>query len=76
MTCQLRRSNSKGAWHGTQHQPILTTHVGSLPRPEWLLDTLKEKVDCQPYDAEALDRQLTKPSTRSSPDRSSLASTS
>src|SRR5918995_782268 len=38
---------------------ILTTHVGSLARPIELLDTLKERENDRPYDAELLDRQIT-----------------
>jgi 5-methyltetrahydropteroyltriglutamate--homocysteine methyltransferase len=38
---------------------ILTTHVGSLARPHALLDTLKERENGRPYDAELLDRQIT-----------------
>ena len=38
---------------------ILTTHVGSLARPHELLDTLKERENGRPYDAELLDRQIT-----------------
>jgi 5-methyltetrahydropteroyltriglutamate--homocysteine methyltransferase len=37
---------------------ILTTHVGSLARPVELLDTLKERENDRPYDAELLDRQI------------------
>ena len=38
---------------------ILTTHVGSLARPHELLDTMKERENGRPYDAELLDRQIT-----------------
>ena len=38
---------------------ILTTHVGSLARPTELLDTLKERENGRPYDADLLDRQIT-----------------
>ena len=38
---------------------ILTTHVGSLARPHELLDTLKERENGRPYDADLLDRQIT-----------------
>src|SRR5215211_694723 len=38
---------------------ILTTHVGSLARPHELLDTLKEKENGRPYDADLLARQIT-----------------
>ena len=37
---------------------ILTTHVGSLARPHDLLDTMKERENGRPYDAELLDRQI------------------
>ena len=37
---------------------ILTTHVGSLARPHDLLDTMKERENFRPYDAELLDRQI------------------
>ena len=37
---------------------ILTTHVGSLARPHELLDTLKERENGRPYDAELLARQI------------------
>jgi 5-methyltetrahydropteroyltriglutamate--homocysteine methyltransferase len=37
---------------------ILTTHVGSLARPTELLDTLKERENDRPYDAELLARQI------------------
>src|SRR5579862_7892312 len=32
---------------------ILTTHVGSLPRPTDLLDLMKAKIHGEPYDAQA-----------------------
>ena len=38
---------------------ILTTHVGSLARPHELLDTMKERENGRPYDADLLDRQIT-----------------
>ena len=38
---------------------ILTTHVGSLARPHELLDTMKEKENGRPYDADLFDRQVT-----------------
>ena len=38
---------------------ILTTHVGSLARPPELLDTLKERENDRPYDADLLARQIT-----------------
>ena len=38
---------------------ILTTHVGSLARPHELLDTMRERENGRPYDAELLDRQVT-----------------
>src|SRR4051794_28571554 len=34
---------------------IITTHVGSLPRPHDLLDVLNEKVNGRPYDAPAFE---------------------
>ena len=37
---------------------ILTTHAGSLARPTGLLDTLKERENGRPYDADLLDRQV------------------
>ncbi len=37
---------------------ILTTHVGSLARPTELLDTMKERENGRPYDAELLDQQI------------------
>jgi 5-methyltetrahydropteroyltriglutamate--homocysteine methyltransferase len=37
---------------------ILTTHAGSLARPTDLLDTMKERENGRPYDAELLDRQV------------------
>jgi 5-methyltetrahydropteroyltriglutamate--homocysteine methyltransferase len=37
---------------------ILTTHTGSLARPTDLLDTMKEKENGLPYDAELFDRQV------------------
>jgi 5-methyltetrahydropteroyltriglutamate--homocysteine methyltransferase len=33
---------------------ILTTHTGSLPRPDDLLDLMRAKENDQPYDREAL----------------------
>src|SRR5215471_11922843 len=38
---------------------ILTTHAGSLARPTELLDTMRERENGRPYDAELLDRQVT-----------------
>ena len=38
---------------------ILTTHVGSLARPAPLLDLMKEREHDRPYDAAALDREIT-----------------
>ena len=38
---------------------ILTTHVGSLARPHELLDTMKEKENGRPYDADLYARQIT-----------------
>ena len=38
---------------------ILTTHVGSLARPEALLDTMREKEHGRPYDADLFARQVT-----------------
>jgi len=37
---------------------ILTTHVGSLPRPHDLLDLMKVKVSGKPYDKEAYERRV------------------
>ncbi len=37
---------------------ILTTHVGSLPRPHDLLDMMKAKLSGQPYDEAAYDRRV------------------
>ncbi|OGA87363.1 MAG: methionine synthase [Betaproteobacteria bacterium RIFCSPLOWO2_12_FULL_66_14] len=37
---------------------ILTTHVGSLPRPKALLDSMKLALQGQPYDRDACARQL------------------
>ena len=37
---------------------ILTTHTGSLPRPDDLLDLMREKENGRPYDAEALTRRV------------------
>jgi 5-methyltetrahydropteroyltriglutamate--homocysteine methyltransferase len=37
-------------------RPILTTHVGSLPRGNELVPLLLARDHCQPYDAEAFDR--------------------
>ena len=39
---------------------ILTTHVGSLPRPQALVDLLVKKDQDQPYDHAEFDRQVTK----------------
>lgn len=39
-------------------QRILTTHAGSLARPTELLDTMKERENGRPYDAELFDRQV------------------
>jgi 5-methyltetrahydropteroyltriglutamate--homocysteine methyltransferase len=38
---------------------ILTTHVGSLARPHSLLDIMKEREYDRPYDAQALDHEIT-----------------
>ena len=38
---------------------ILTTHVGSLARPAALLDLMKEREHDRPYDAAALDHEIT-----------------
>ena len=38
---------------------ILTTHVGSLARPHSLLDIMKEREFDRPYDAAALDQEIT-----------------
>ena len=40
--------------HSTKR--ILTTHVGSLPRPTDLLDLMKAKISGAPYDANAYAR--------------------
>jgi 5-methyltetrahydropteroyltriglutamate--homocysteine methyltransferase len=37
---------------------ILTTHVGSLPRPKALLDLMKARITGQAYDAAALESQI------------------
>jgi 5-methyltetrahydropteroyltriglutamate--homocysteine methyltransferase len=37
---------------------IMTTHIGSLPRPHPLLDVMKAKYSGQPYDHVAYDRML------------------
>ena len=37
---------------------ILTTHVGSLPRPQALVDLLVKKDQEQPYDHAEFDRQV------------------
>jgi 5-methyltetrahydropteroyltriglutamate--homocysteine methyltransferase len=37
---------------------ILTTHAGSLPRPEGLLDLVLAKARGEPIDQAALDRRL------------------
>ena len=37
---------------------ILTTHVGSLPRPEALLAIMRDKVEGRAYDAGVLDQSL------------------
>ena len=37
---------------------IITTHVGSLGRPHELLDTLRERENGRPYDADLLARQV------------------
>ena len=37
---------------------VLTTHVGSLARPEALLDTMREKEHGRPYDADVFARQV------------------
>ena len=42
----------------TSKDRILTTHVGSLPRPHELLDVLKLKMDGADYDTDALDAQI------------------
>ncbi len=42
--------------HSTDH--ILTTHCGSLARPKDLLDTMKAKLNGEPYDHEAYDKQV------------------
>jgi 5-methyltetrahydropteroyltriglutamate--homocysteine methyltransferase len=40
-----------------RHDRILTTHTGSLPRPDGLTDLLFAKISRKPYDAAALARQ-------------------
>ena len=45
---------------------ILTTHAGSLARPHELLDTMKERENGRPYDAELLCLLYTSPSPRDS----------
>ena len=37
---------------------IITTHVGSLPRPHDLLDVLSDKINGKPYDAPAFDERV------------------
>ena len=37
---------------------IITTHVGSLPRPHDLLDVMNEKVNGRPYDAPAFETRV------------------
>src|SRR5437762_13832332 len=37
---------------------ILTTHVGSLPRPKELLDLIKAKVNGEPYDPAAYEQRV------------------
>ena len=37
---------------------IQTTHIGSLPRPHRLLDTMKAKYSGQPYDHAAFEQAL------------------
>lgn len=39
---------------------IQTTHIGSLPRPHALLDTMKAKLNGQPYDEREYNTRLTK----------------
>ena len=39
-------------------QRILTTHVGSLPRPKDLLDLMKAKITGQHYEGAALDAKV------------------
>jgi 5-methyltetrahydropteroyltriglutamate--homocysteine methyltransferase len=43
----------------TSRERILTTHAGSLPRPPALLQLLRAKVAGQPYDENALSKQVT-----------------
>ena len=38
---------------------ILTTHIGSLPRPHAVLDLMKAKFSGQPYDQNAYDAAIT-----------------
>lgn len=44
---------------------ILTTHIGSLPRPHAVLDLMKAKYGKQSYDPAALDREIAKGVTES-----------
>ena len=39
---------------------IQTTHIGSLPRPHYVLDLLKAKFNGKPYDEKALEAALTR----------------
>lgn len=42
----------------TDHRRFLTTHVGSLPRPQELMQLMFAREDGLPYDAAALDEQI------------------
>ena len=42
----------------TSDRKILTTHVGSLPRPRDMLKPLHAKESGEPYDAAALERAI------------------
>jgi len=42
----------------TSSERIITTHVGSLPRPRPLLETMREKEHRRPYDAALFARQV------------------
>ena len=40
------------------HDRILTTHVGSLPRPDALLSMMHDQVEGRPYDPAALEAEI------------------
>ena len=54
-----RSPSTGGSPMKTSTDRILTTHVGSLARPTELLDTMKEKENGRPYDADLYARQIT-----------------